>query len=475
MNYITGQSRHQVTLFPDAIDDYIADDNPVQFIDAFVDNLDLRELGFRRAVPNDTGRPSYHPADMLKLYIYGYLHRIRSSRRLEKETQRNVELMWLLRKLNPDFKTIADFRKDNLKAIKNVCREFILLCRRMDLFSAELIAIDGSKFRAVNSGERAYSRNRLKARIRDIDKTIDSYLNALEQTDEDEKSIHKPTAEEVHQKIQQIRQKKRHYQKQLQDLEATGETQRCMSDPDSRLMQTSKGIDSCYNTQIAVDAKHKLIAAQDVINDVVDKNQLSKMALQAKENMNAKSFDAVTDMGYYHGHEVEKCLDAGITPYIPKPYTSANTKQGLYGKERFTYDTENDCYICPAGERLKYRFTTCEKNRTIRYYTATACKQCPLKPKCTRNKDSRRITRWVNEQILEAMDKRVTTNPFMMERRKQLVEHPFGTMKRWMDQGYFLMRGLDKVRTEFSLTVLAYNIKRVINIVGVKNMVAALA
>ena len=475
MSYITGHSRHQATLFPETIDDYITDDNPVKVIDAFVNELDLKQLGFKNAIENSTGRPPYHPADLLKLYIYGYINRVRSSRRLEKETQRNVELMWLIRKLTPDFKTIADFRKDNLSAIKKVCREFILLCQRLNLFSAELIAIDGSKFRAVNSSERAYSRARLRKRIQDIDKLIDAYLKALEQADVEESSLHKPTAEELKQKIEQIKQRKTKYQQQLRQLETSGQNQLCKTDPDSRLMHTSKGIHSCYNTQIAVDAKHKLIVAYDVTNDEVDRNQLSNMAYQAKQNMNANNFDTVADMGYYHGHEVQKCLESGITPYIPKPNTSANTKQGLYGKERFEYDAKHDCYLCPAKEKLNYRFTTREKNRTIRYYTATACKRCRLKPKCNRNKDCRRITRWVKEEILEAMDKRMTANPLMMECRKQLVEHPFGTMKRWMDQGYFLMRGLEKVRTEFSLTVLAYNIKRVITILGVKNMVSALA
>ena len=475
MSYIEGHSRDQTTLFPEVIDDYISEDNPVRFLDAFVDNLNLKELGFKNAIENATGRPPYHPGDMLKLFIYGYINRIRTGRTLEKGTHCNLEIIWLIRKLKPDFKTICDFRKDNQQAIKKVCREFILLCRRLELFSAELVAIDGSKFRAVNSSERAYSKKKLEKIIQRIDKQIEDYLKTLALSETNESSYKKTSAEELKRKIQHIRQRKQKCQKMLTQLETEHKTQISATDPDSRLMQTSNGIKSSYNVQIAVDSKHKLIAAQDVTNDVVDRNQLSNMTIQAKQNMNAEQFDAVADMGYYHGHEVQTCLKAGITPYIPKPYTSANTKQGLYGKERFKYDAQNDCYICPAKQILNYRFTTREKNRTIRYYTATACKHCQLKSKCTRNKESRRITRWINEDILESMDKRVTANPLMMEYRKQLVEHPFGTMKRWMDQGYFLTRGLGKVRTEFSLTVLAYNIKRVINIIGVKNMVAALA
>ena len=475
MSYIEGHSRDQTTLFPEVIDDYISEDNPVRFLDVFVDNLNLKELGFKKAIENATGRPPYHPGDMLKLFIYGYINRIRTGRTLEKGTHCNLEIIWLIRKLKPDFKTICDFRKDNQQAIKKVCREFILLCRRLELFSAELVAIDGSKFRAVNSSERAYSKKKLEKIIQRIDKQIEDYLKTLALSETNESSYKKTSAEELKRKIQHIRQRKQKCQKMLTQLETEHKTQISETDPDSRLMQTSNGIKSSYNVQIAVDSKHKLIAAQDVTNDVVDRNQLSNMTIQAKQNMNAEQFDAVADMGYYHGHEVQTCLKAGITPYIPKPYTSANTKQGLYGKERFKYDAQNDCYICPAKQILNYRFTTREKKRTIRYYTAIACKHCQLKPKCTRNKESRRITRWINEDILESMEKRVTANPLMMEYRKQLVEHPFGTMKRWMDQGYFLTRGLGKVRTEFSLTVLAYNIKRVINIIGVKNMVAALA
>jgi transposase len=477
MGHLQGANRHDVSLFPERLDDSIAEDNPVRFLDAFVDELDLEACGFQRAVPAATGRPGYAPGDLLKLYLYGYLYRFRSSRRLEQETQRNVELLWLLKKLRPDHKTIANFRKNNLEPLRQVCRTFTLLCKKLDLFGAELVAIDGSKFRAVNSKERNFTPDKLKKLIVQIDERVDAYLKELERSDDQEErgtggGAH---AETLAAKIEALKQRKLLYEGFQAQLLSRGQEQLSLTDPESRSMKRGKGrgTEVCYNVQTAVDSKHKLIVACEVTNDPGDRDWLSPMVLQAKEVL-AGRFDAVADVGYYHGHEVKVCLEAGITPYVARPITSANKKLGLFSKDDFSYDRATDTYQCPAGARLTFRFDTVELGRHIRYYATAACTGCALKQQCTRNKGGRRITRWVDEQLLEEMEQRVRSRPEVMKRRKELVEHPFGTMKRWWDAGYFLMRGLEKVRTEFNLTVLAYNLRRVLNLVEMPQLMAAL-
>lgn len=474
MGYIEGTHRDQTLLFPEVLDDYVTEDNSVRFIDAFVDGLGLDSLGFQRSEPASTGRPAYDPRDLLKLYIYGYLNRIRSSRRLEKEAHRNVELMWLMRKLRPDFKTIADFRRDNARVFRGVFRQFILLCRELDLFGGELLAIDGSKFKAVNSKQRNFTKARLTKRLEEIDAKIDKYLSELDAADEQEADVHKPTHEELQEKIKELRERKGRYEGLKQEMEITGKSQVSLTDPDSRSMPKSPKVDVGYNVQVAVDDKHKLIIEQDVTNAVTDDDQLSTVAIQAKEVLGVDQVKVVADMGYYHGHEIKRCEEAGIEPYVSKPLTSANTKLGLYGKERFRYNPGRDCYRCPGGQELTYRFETTELGRRIRYYTTSACRWCTIRSKCTRNKEGRRITRWVHEHILERMQERVAANSELMRKRKQIVEHPFGTIKHWDDQGYFLMKGLVKVRAEMSLSALAYNIKRVMNILGVPKMIEVL-
>jgi transposase len=477
MGFIHGANRHEEILFPERLDDYIAAENPVRFLDAFVDHLNLTTLGFQRATPATTGRPAYHPADLVKLYIYGYLYRLRSSRRLEQETHRNVELMWLLKKLRPDHKTIADFRKNNLKPLRQVCREFTLLCKQLDLFAGELVAIDGSKFKAVNAKERNFTQDKLAQLLQQIDQRVTVYLQELDGQDhqDDAGTPGGAVAENLQAKIEALQHRKLLYTDLQAQLEASGETQLSLTDPESRAMKLGKGrgIEVCYNVQTAVDSKHKLIIANDVTNDAGDRNWLSPMALQAKDILGGP-FDAVADVGYYHGEEIKTCLEAGITPYVARPVTSANQKLGLFSKEDFTYDGATDTYQCPAGARLTFRFATVELGRHIRYYATSACRACPLKPQCTRNKGGRRLTRWVDEHLLEEMERRVRRRPEVMKQRKQLVEHPFGTMKRWWDQGFFLLRGLEKVRTEFSLTVLAYNLRRVVNLIGIPRLIAAL-
>ena len=474
MKHIDGYCREQQLMFPETIGQYISEENPVRFIDAFVDSLDLESLCFEKAHPAATGRPSYDPKDLLKLYIYGYLNRIRSSRRLEQEAHRNVELIWLLRMLRPDFKTIADFRKNNLEGLKGLFRQFILLCKELDLFGAELIAIDGSKFKAVNSTNCNFTKAKLKKRLKVIDEKVEQYLEKLETSDQEESEVQPVTKKDLEQKIERLKERKGRYGELLKQMEERGDSQISLTDPDSRSMPKSPKVNVGYNVQVAVDARHKLIVDQDVTNAVSDNDLLSPMAIKAKEALGVEHIQVVADMGYYHGKEVKTCEEAGIEVYISRPYTSANTKLGLFGKERFAYDPEQDCYLCPAGEQLQFRFETFELGRQIRYYATSACRQCPIKSRCTRSKSGRRITRWIDEHILERMEERLKANPQIMNQRKQIVEHPFGTIKHTNNQGYFLMKGLEKVQGEFSLSALVYNMKRVINIVGVPKLMAAL-
>lgn len=475
MGYISGESRNQIYLLPESVDDYIGEDNPVRFLDAFVDKLELGELGFQHAVPAEVGRPAYDPGDLLRLYLYGYLNRIRSSRRLEKEAARNLEVMWLIRKLRPDFKTIADFRKDNSGAIKRVCREFTLLCQQLDLFGGELVAIDGSKFQAVNSKGRNFSARKLKQVIEEIDAKIEAYLKHLDQRDVEEARVAVPRAAEMKEQLERWRERKQVYENCQQQLQQSGEKQISLTDPDSRKMSMGHESQIGYNVQVAVDAKHKLIVEHEVTTAVTDQGQLTLMAERAKRTLGVDRLEVLADMGYYDGAEVKKCEQQGIMAYIPKPLTSANTKLGLFGKERFHYDTDKDVYVCPAGEELRYRFGTKEKGRAIRYYSTSACGRCALKAQCTRNKRNRRITRWEYEDVLERMKQRVDQHPELMRQRKMIVEHPFGTIKRWMEQSFFLMRGKNKVSAEMSLTVLAYNLRRVITLIGVPPLIQAVA
>jgi len=476
MDYIRGVTRNQVILFPEAVEDYIIEDNPVRFIDAFVSSLNLNELGFARATLAETGRPAYAPGDLLRLYLYGYLNRVRSSRMLERETKVNLEVMWLLGKLSPDFKTIADFRRDNLKAIKQVCREFTLLCRKLKLFGGELVAVDGSKFKAVNNRRRNFNQARLTKAIKAIEEKIDGYLDDLDQADADEPGPDEPgpSATELREKIETLQQRKTKYQALHQGFKESGAKQVSLTDKDARSMVMHHGSTEVgYNVQTVVDEKHQLIVEHEVTNDPTDHAHLAEMALRAKETLEVEKLEVVADMGYYDGAEVKQCAEAGVTTYIPKPITSVNKKRGLFTKQDFSYEEEQDCYRCPAGEALTYRYESFEQGRQIRYYTTSKCRDCSLKAKCTTNARGRRITRWVDEKFLEEMARRVRARPELMRRRQQLSEPPFGTIKRAMGHSYFLMRGLNQVGAEMSLTVLSYNLKRVINIIGVKKMIEA--
>jgi transposase len=465
--FIEGQDRQQVTLMPECLDDFIADDNPVRVIDAFVGELDLAKLGFEGAQPAATGRPSYHPGDLLKVSIYGYLNRVQSSRRLERECQRNLELMWLTGRLAPDFKTIADFRRDNGAGIRNVCRRFVALCRDLKLFSQALVAIDGSKFKAVNTRDKNFTVGKIDKRQQQIEESIHRYLVALDTADRTQPVEFEARTTRLKGKIEHLRQQMRVLDEMKVQVAAQPDGQLSKTDPDARSMATSgrgSGIVG-YNVQVAVDAKHHLIVAHEVTNLGHDRASLAPMAQAAQEAMGKRRLRAVADRGYYSALQIKDCADSAIAAILPKPTTSGAKADGRFDRSDFIYIAKDDEYQCPAGERASYRFTAEQGGLQVRRYWSSACPQCPMKAQCTPS-SYRRITRWEHEQVLEAAQRRLDRMPDAMIVRRRTVEHVFGTFKHWMGHTHFLMRKMPNVSTELSLTVLAYNLKRVLSILG---------
>jgi transposase len=473
--FIEGQQRQQVTLMPECLDDFIADDNPVRVIDAFVGELDLRSLGFDGAEPAGTGRPSYHPAVLLKLYVYGYLNRVQSSRRLERECQRNLELIWLTGRLAPDFKTIADFRRDNGTGIRNVCRRFVLLCRDLKLFSTALVAIDGSKFRAVNSRDKNFTAGKIDKRQQQIEESIHRYLVALDTADRTQPAEFEAKTSRLKEKIEQLRQQMRALTEIKAQLGSQPGGQLSTTDPDARSMTTSgRGSGMVgYNVQVAVDAKHHLIVAHGVTNLGHDRTALTPVAQAAREAMGKKRLRAIADRGYYSAQQIKSCADSGVAAILPKPTTSNAKAEGRFDKSDFIYIAKDDEYQCPAGERAIYRFTAEQDGLQVRRYWSSACPQCPMKAQCTPS-TNRRITRWEHESVLEAAQRRLDRMPDAMLVRRCTVEHVFGTFKHWMGYTHFLTRRLPIVSTEMSLNELAYNLKRVLSIIGFEKTMTAM-
>ncbi|MDR3409366.1 MAG: IS1182 family transposase [Formivibrio sp.] len=471
--FIEGQSRTQSALLPASIDDYVSDTNPVRIVDVFVDELDLGKLGFTGVDPADTGRPAYHPAILLKLYIYGYLNRIQSSRRLEREAQRNVELMWLTGCLSPDFKTIANFRKNNSKGIRGVCRQFVGLCRELGLFTETMVAIDGSKFKAVNNRDRNFTSAKLQRRMEEIESSIDRYLVAMDTADRQEPSVAIVRKERLQDKIAILKMRMKELEAIKIQLDNTTDKQISLTDPDARSMKTRGSGMVGYNVQTAVDTKHHLIVAHEVINTGSDRDQLSTMAKHAREAMGTQNLTAIADRGYFKGEEILACHEAGITPMVPKTTTSSAKADGRFDRADFIYDAEKNEYACPAGERLIWRYASIERGLESHRYWSSRCSQCEIKEKCTPS-EQRRVTRWVHEDVLEAMQARMDQMPDSMRIRRQTVEHPFGTLKAWMGATHFLTRGLERVRTEMSLHILAYNLKRMMSLMGNAGLIAAM-
>ena len=466
--FIEGADRGQIT--------WIGEDNPVRVIDVFVDELDLAELAFGGVDPEATGRPSYHPSVLLKLYIYGYLNRVQSSRRLEREAGRNVEVMWLTGRLVPDHKTIADFRKDNGPAIRKVCAQFVALCRELGLLANASVAIDGSKFKAVNTRDKNFTRAKMERRLAQIEESVARYLSQLDTADLQEPS-EALAAKTVHlkEKLAKLASELQRLKGLEKEMLASPDQQISLTDPDSRSMATSgrgSGVVG-YNVQIAVDTGHHLIVTHEVTNTGSDRSQLAKMAKQAKHVLDAEHLDVVADRGYFNSPEILECEQADITVTLPKPMTSGAKSDGRFGKQDFVYLPTEDVYRCPAGEKLTYRYTNDEAGKTLWHYWATACPHCPLKPKCT-PAPQRRISRWEHEHVLEVVQQRLDENPQAMRQRRETAEHPFATLKMRMGATHFLMKRLPKVATEMALHVLAYNLTRVMNIIGVQPLLVAM-
>jgi len=473
--FVEGEDRNQVALLPECLDDFVAEDNPVRVVDAFVGELDLRALGFGGLTPASTGRPSYHPAVLLKIYIYGYLNRIQSSRRLERECQRNLELMWLTGRLAPDFKTIADFRRDSGDGIQNVCRRFVVLCRELKLFSQAIVAIDGSKFKAVNNRDRNFTEVKIDRFQEQVAHSIQRYLDTLETADRTQPVGLQAKTERLREKIKKLRKRMRELDGLKAQLKSEPDEQLSLTDPDARSMATSRlgsGIVG-YNVQVAVDAKHHLIVAHNVTNDSSDRSQLSAMALAARDAMGKVRLQAHADRGYYNSTELKACDDAGIAAYVPKSMTSNAKAEGRFDKSDFIYIARDDEYKCPAGQRAIHRYTREERGLQIRRYWSSGCPQCPIKAQCTTG-DYRRISRWEHEAVLDKVQRRLDRRPTAMTVRKRTVEHVFGTLKYWMGSAHFLTRRLPNVATEMSLHVLAYNLKRVMSILGMAKTMKAM-
>jgi transposase len=469
--FIVGADRNQATLFPESLDDYVTEENAVRVIDVFVDELDLLSLGFK-TMPADTGRPGYHPGTMLKLFIYGYMNRVQSSHRLEKEAGRNIELMWLTGRLAPDFKTIADFRKDNGKAIQRVCREFVVLCRKLNLFKDAFVAIDGSKFKALNNRDRNFTKGKLKRRLEQIDESIARYLAEMASLDRQESEIAEDKSQRLADKIEILKGEIAKLEKHEAAMLAAPDEQLSLTDPDARSMATSgRGTGMVgYNVQAAVDAKHHFIVAHEVTNRGSDRAQLSPMGEQAKEALGVEAITAVADRGYFSGEEIKTCEEAKITTYLPKPQTSNQRTQGYFSKRDFIYKPDDDEYACPAGERLVKHTTTTQNGMTIYRYWTSVCGQCAFKAKCTPGTE-RRISRWEHEEVIDRLQARLDQRPDIMRIRRQTAEHPFGTIKAWMGSQHFKTKTLKHVSTEMSLHVLAYNLKRAMSLFGVAGLI----
>jgi transposase len=475
--FVEGEDRTQGVLLPEFLDDYVAEDNPVRVIDVFVDELELHALGFAGVVPEATGRPAYHPATLLKVYLYGYLNRVQSSRRLERETQRNIELMWLTGRLMPDFKTIADFRRDNSAAIRSACAQFVVLCRQFNLFTRAMVALDGSRFKAVNNRDKNFTVAKVAKRIEQVEASIARYLTALDRADRQDDDVAEARTVRLTEKIERLRQQMQSLKAMGEQVEASPDKQVSLTDPDARSMATSgKGTGVVgYNVQMAVDAEHHLIVAHEVTNIGSDRSQLTSMGHKAQEATGCDELTVLADRGYFNGDQVLACEGTGVLPIIPKTQTSNNPNRGLFSGADFSYDVEHDHYTCPAGQHLTKGKVRSDRREDVDHYrNLSACEACVLNSRCTTDKH-KRVKRWVHEGVLDKMQARLDRLPEAMTIRRQTVEHPFGTLKAWMGSTHFLTKTLDKVRTEMSLQVLAYNMKRMISIFGVKRLMQAIA
>lgn len=479
MDHVTGLAREQITLFPEAVEDYLAGENPVRFLDAFVDSLEMRSLGFQHATVHERGRPPYDPKDLLKLYLYGYLNRIRSSRLLERETTRNLEVFWLLKRLSPDHKTISDFRKNNATGLQAVFKQFVLTCKELELFGNELVAIDSTKFTASNARDRVKDKEQLEKSIARINKSIKDYLTQLDENDHADENKGSSAAlnkEALQKKIALLHQQKEHLTEACMELEKNGDKYVSLTDPDCRLMKNERRIEGAYALQAAVDAKHKLIVNYELTQDAADNNHLSSMALAARQMLGVDTLTVCADAGYYDTVDLKSCEDSGINTYVPVPEPKISKKTNVpvpdYYHDKFVYDQTSDTYRCPQGNQLQYYSTTHKQDgRLIRIYRTSACRDCPVRTLCSTSPRGRYVYRWEHEAVLDRLKQRLAQGTDIIKHRKAIIEHVFGTIKKIWGYGALLLRRLSNVAGEIALTNLAYNIKRVLNILGTRKLI----
>jgi len=479
MDHISGIARHQLTLFPEAVEDYISQDNSVRFLDAYVNNLSMQQLGFKHAIVRDTGRPPYDPKDLLKLYLYGYLNRIRSSRLLERETTRNLEVFWLLHRLSPDHKTISNFRKDNALALRATFKQFVLLCKQLALFSNELVAIDSTKFKASNARDRVKNVKQVDASLARVEDSIAQYLTQLEQNDTTDDATDASTGltkEQLQEKITFLQSQKEHLEQARAELADSASSYVSLTDPDCRLMKNERRIEPAYSVQAAVDAKHSLIVGYELTQDAADNNHLASLATEVKEVLGVETLSVCADAGYYDSVDLKACEDQQIVTYVPVPDPKISKKTQVpapaYYHDKFVYDATTDSYRCPQGNTMHYASTTTKADgRRIRIYRTSACAGCPQRAHCTTSPRGRHINRWEYEPVLERLKQRLASDPIMLKRRKAIIEHVFGTVKKIWGYGTLLLRRLTNVGSEIALMMLAYNIKRVMRIVGIQELI----
>jgi transposase len=486
-SYVEGLSRSQTFLLPKTIEEYVAPDNPVRFIDAYVNTLDMEKLGFTHSTPQDLGRPSYNPKDLCKLYLYGGLNHIRSSRKLERESKTNLECIWLLKGLTPDFKTIADFRKDNPSAIGALFKDFVAFLKDLSLYGAKQVTVDGTKLRAVNANDKAFTQRALAKRIKVMEKSVKHYLEELDAADEQETFDEQQASSEVGKdtkafevdKLAALLEKKEKSEEILDKMEKSGQTEVALTDSDCRQMMNHGRVESCYNMQAAVDSKNHLIVNYLVTNEASDLNQLSGVAISAKETLGVEQIDCISDKGYYDFMQIKQCVDNGVTPYVAvkRSGTGGSIVAPEFTADKFIYDKGADVYVCPAGQNLYFHCSTFQEGMDKRIYKCLkgVCSSCQFSmTKCTGNKRGRLIWRWVHEEVVDDLRKRMRLHPEVMGERKKVVEHTFGTLKRAFGAPYLLLRGLKKVSGEVGLLLFSYNLRRALNILGVEALIQAL-
>lgn len=486
-SYIEGPSRNQTFLLPKTIEEYVQTDNPVRFIDSYVNTLDMEKLDFTHSTPQELGRPSYNPKDLCKLYLYGGLNHIRSSRKLERECKTNIEAIWLLKGLAPDFKTIADFRKNNPLAIGNLFKEFVAFLKDLSLYGAKQVAVDGTKLHAVNANDKAYTQRALAKRIKVMEKSVKHYLEELDAADKQEASDEQQATSEVGQEVQAFEvdklaallEKKEKSEEILDRMQKSGQKEMALTDPDCRQMMNHGRVESCYNMQAAVDSKNHLIVNYLVTNSASDLNQLSNVAIAAKETLDVEQIDCISDKGYFDFEQIKQCVDNGVTPFVAVKHSGSGGSIILpeFTADKFLYDEDSDTYVCPAGQLLWFLCNSFREGMDRRVYMCRkgVCSSCEFfMTKCTSNKKGRVIWRWVHEKVVDDLKQRMKLHPEVMDERKKVVEHTFGTLKRAFGAPYLLLKGLKKVSGEVGLLLVSYNLRRALNILGVEALIKAL-